>query len=198
MDGMEKYRRMRKRIPAAFAVFLLIMAAGTCFFAWSVRQEYEEGIKSMIGTLYETDAESAEQMMNWLFEGERDAAYGKGQEALSAMGYTEKGTEYLYEQSRIYTFSVGIVCVEILAGAALMILFVRMERLREEREEELVRRIRSGDLAPYPPEEKDSGEAGTDVMHPEEPEQALEYEIAKLFERLGAEEHSITFRRRTA
>ena len=76
MDGMEKYRRMRKRIPAAFAVLLLIMAAGTCFFAWSVRQEYEEGIKSMIGTLYETDAESAEQMMNWLFEGERDAAYG--------------------------------------------------------------------------------------------------------------------------
>ena len=189
MDGMEKYRRMRKRIPAAFAVLLLIMAAGTCFFAWSVRQEYEEGIKSMIGTLYETDAESAEQMMNWLFEGEQDEAAGKGLEALSAMGYTEKGTEYLYEQSRIYTFSVGIVCVEMLAGAALMILFVRMERLREEREEELVRQIRSGDLALYPPEETDSGEAGTDVMHPEEPEQALEYEIAKLFERLGAEEH---------
>ena len=117
--------------------------------------------------------------MNWLFEGERDASAGKGQEALTAMGYTEKGTEYLYEQSRIYTFSVGMICAEILAGAALLILFLRMERLREEREEDLVRRIWSGDMAP------ETGGEG----QPEESEQALEYEIAKLFERLEAEEH---------
>ena len=141
---MKKYKRMRRLIPAAFAVILLLMAAGTCFFAWSVRQDFESGIKSMIGELYEGDPQSAEQMMNWLFEGERDASAGKGQEALTAMGYTEKGTEYLYEQSRIYTFSVGMICAEILAGAALLILFLRMERLREEREEDLVRRIRSG------------------------------------------------------
>ena len=95
------------------------------------------------------------------------------------MGYTEKGTEYLYEQSRIYTFSVGMICAEILAGAALLILFLRMERLREEREEDLVRRIRSGDMAP------ETGSEG----QPEEPEQTLEYEITKLFERLEAEEH---------
>ena len=145
---MKKYKRMRRLIPAAFAVILLLMAAGTCFFAWSVRQDFESGIKSMIGELYEEDPQSAEQMMNWLFEGERDASAGKGQEALTAMGYTEKGTEYLYEQSRIYTFSVGMICAEILAGAALLILFLRMERLREEREEDLVRRIRSGDMAP--------------------------------------------------
>ena len=172
---MKKYKRMRRLIPAAFAVILLLMAAGTCFFAWSVRQDFESGIKSMIGELYEEDPQSAEQMMNWLFEGERDASAGKGQEALTAMGYTEKGTEYLYEQSRIYTFSVGMICAEILAGAALLILFLRMERLREEREEDLVRRIRSGDMAP------ETGGEG--------PEQALEYEIAKLFERLEAEEH---------
>lgn len=176
---MKKYKRMRRLIPAAFAVILLLMAAGTCFFAWSVRQDFESGIKSMIGELYEEDPQSAEQMMNWLFEGERDASAGKGQEALTAMGYTEKGTEYLYEQSRIYTFSVGMICAEILAGAALLILFLRMERLREEREEDLVRRIRSGDMAP------ETGSEG----QPEEPEQALEYEIAKLFERLEAEEH---------
>lgn len=176
---MKKYKRMRRLIPAAFAVILLLMAAGTCFFAWSVRQDFESGIKSMIGELYEEDPQSAEQMMNWLFEGERDASAGKGQEALTAMGYTEKGTEYLYEQSRIYTFSVGMICAEILAGAALLILFLRMERLREEREEDLVRRIRSGDMAP------ETGSEG----QPEKPEQALEYEIAKLFERLEAEEH---------
>lgn len=176
---MKKYKRMRRLIPAAFAVILLLMAAGTCFFAWSVRQYFESGIKSMIGELYEEDPQSAEQMMNWLFEGERDASAGKGQEALTAMGYTEKGTEYLYEQSRIYTFSVGMICAEILAGAALLILFLRMERLREEREEDLVRRIRSGDMAP------ETGGEG----QPEESEQALEYEIAKLFERLEAEEH---------
>lgn len=176
---MKKYKRMRRLIPAAFAVILLLMAAGTCFFAWGVRQDFESGIKSMIGELYEEDPQSAEQMMNWLFEGEREASAGKGQEALTAMGYTEKGTEYLYKQSRIYAFSVGMVCAEILAGAALLILFLRMERLREEREEELVRRIRSGDMAP----EADGG------GKPEEPEQALEYEIAKLFERLEAEEH---------
>lgn len=176
---MKKYKRMRRLIPAAFAVILLLMAAGTCFFAWSVRQDFESGIKSMIGELYEEDPQSADQMMNWLFEGERDASAGKGQEALTAMGYTEKGTEYLYEQSRIYTFSVGMICAEILAGAALLILFLRMERLREEREEDLVRRIRSGDMAP------ETGGEG----QPEESEQALEYEIAKLFERLEAEEH---------
>ena len=176
---MKKYKRMRRLIPAAFAVILLLMAAGTCFFAWSVRQDFESGIKSMIGELYEEDPQSAEQMMNWLFEGERDASAGKGQEALTAMGYTEKGTEYLYEQSRIYTFSVGMICAEILAGAALLILFLRMERLREEREEDLVRRIRSGDMAP------ETGGEG----QPEESEQTLEYEIAKLFERLEAEEH---------
>ena len=176
---MKKYKRMRRLIPAAFAVILLLMAAGTCFFAWSVRQDFESGIKSMIGELYEEDPQSAEQMMNWLFEGEQDASAGKGQEALTAMGYTEKGTEYLYEQSRIYTFSVGMICAEILAGAALLILFLRMERLREEREEDLVRRIRSGDMAP------ETGSEG----QPEESEQALEYEIAKLFERLEAEEH---------
>lgn len=176
---MKKYKRMRRLIPAAFAVILLLMAAGTCFFAWSVRQDFESGIKSMIGELYEEDPQSADQMMNWLFEGERDASAGKGQEALTAMGYTEKGTEYLYEQSRIYTFSVGMICAEILAGAALLILFLRMERLREEREEDLVRRIRSGDMAP------ETGSEG----QPEKPEQALEYEIAKLFERLEAEEH---------
>lgn len=176
---MKKYKRMRRLIPAAFAVILLLMAAGTCFFAWSVRQDFESGIKSMIGELYEEDPQSAEQMMNWLFEGERDASAEKGQEALTAMGYTEKGTEYLYEQSRIYTFSVGMICAEILAGAALLILFLRMERLREEREEDLVRRIRSGDMAP------ETGGEG----QPEESEQALEYEIAKLFERLEAEEH---------
>lgn len=176
---MKKYKCMRRLIPAAFAVILLLMAAGTCFFAWSVRQDFESGIKSMIGELYEEDPQSAEQMMNWLFEGERDASAGKGQEALTAMGYTEKGTEYLYEQSRIYTFSVGMICAEILAGAALLILFLRMERLREEREEDLVRRIRSGDMAP------ETGGEG----QPEESEQALEYEIAKLFERLEAEEH---------
>lgn len=176
---MKKYKRMRRLIPAAFAVILLLMAVGTCFFAWSVRQDFESGIKSMIGELYEEDPQSAEQMMNWLFEGERDASAGKGQEALTAMGYTEKGTEYLYEQSRIYTFSVGMICAEILAGAALLILFLRMERLREEREEDLVRRIRSGDMAP------ETGGEG----QPEESEQALEYEITKLFERLEAEEH---------
>ena len=143
---MKKYKRMRRLIPAAFAVILLLMAAGTCFFAWSVRQDFESGIKSMIGELYEEDPQSAEQMMNWLFEGERDASAGKGQEALTAMGYTEKGTEYLYEQSRIYTFSVGMICAEILAGAALLILFLRMERLREEREEDLVRESSSQEV----------------------------------------------------
>lgn len=176
---MKNYKRRKRLIPAVFAVLLLLMAAGTCLFAWEVRQDYEEGLKSMIGRLYEEDQESAEQMMGWLFEGERGGAVEKGEEALTTLGYTDKGAEYLYEQSRLYTFSAGMVCVEILAGIALLILFVWMERLREEREEELVRRIRSGEMAP----------AASGREQPEEPEQALEYEIAKLFERLEAEEH---------
>ena len=135
---MKNYKRRKRLIPAVFAVLLLLMAAGTCLFAWEVRQDYEEGLKSMIGRLYEEDQESAEQMMGWLFEGERGGAVEKGEEALTALGYTDKGAEYLYEQSRLYTFSAGMVCVEILAGIALLILFVWMERLREEREEELV------------------------------------------------------------
>ena len=149
----------------------------------------------MIGRLYEEDPESAEQMMGWLFEGERGGAVEKGEEALTALGYTDKGAEYLYEQSRLYTFSAGMVCVEILAGIALLILFVWMERLREEREEELVRRIRSGEMAPaasgreQSEEPADGGSQSDGAVQPEEPEQALEYEIAKLFERLEAEEH---------
>lgn len=177
--GTKNYKHRKRLIPAVFAVLLLLMAAGTCLFAWGVRQDYEEGLKSMIGRLYEEDQESAEQMMGWLFEGERGGAVEKGEEALTALGYTDKGAEYLYEQSRLYTFSAGMVCVEILAGIALLILFVWMERLREEREEELVRRIRSSEMAP----------AASGREQPEEPEQALEYEIAKLFERLEAEEH---------
>ena len=192
---MKNYKRRKRLIPAVFAVLLLLMAAGTCLFAWGVRQDYEEGLKSMIGRLYEEDQESAEQMMGWLFEGERGGAVEKGEEALTALGYTDKGAEYLYEQSRLYTFSAGMVCVEILAGIALLILFVWMERLREEREEELVRRIRSGELAPaasgreQPEEPADGGSQSDGAAQPEEPEQALEYEIAKLFERLEAEEH---------
>ena len=192
---MKNYKRRRRLIPAVFAVLLLLMAAGTCLFAWGVRQDYEEGLKSMIGRLYEEDQESAEQMMGWLFEGERGGAVEKGEEALTALGYTDKGAEYLYEQSRLYTFSAGMVCVEILAGIALLILFVWMERLREEREEELVRRIRSGEMAPaasgreQPEEPADGGSQSDGAAQPEEPEQALEYEIAKLFERLEAEEH---------
>ena len=192
---MKNYKRRKRLIPAVFAVLLLLMAAGTCLFAWEVRQDYEEGLKSMIGRLYEEDPESAEQMMGWLFEGERGGAVEKGEEALTALGYTDKGAEYLYEQSRLYTFSAGMVCVEILAGIALLILFVWMERLREEREEELVRRIRSGEMAPaasgreQPEEPADGGSQSDGAAQPEEPEQALEYEIAKLFERLEAEEH---------
>lgn len=192
---MKNYKRRKRLIPAGFAVLLLLMAAGTCLFAWGVRQNYEEGLKSMIGRLYEEDPESAEQMMGWLFEGERGGAVEKGEEALTALGYTDKGAEYLYEQSRLYTFSAGMVCVEILAGIALLILFVWMERLREEREEELVRRIRSGEMAPaasgreQPEEPADGGSQSDGAVQPEEPEQALEYEIAKLFERLEAEEH---------
>ena len=192
---MKNYKRRKRLIPAVFAVLLLLMAAGTCLFAWGVRQNYEEGLKSMIGRLYEEDPESAEQMMGWLFEGERGGAVEKGEEALTALGYTDKGAEYLYEQSRLYTFSIGMVCVEILAGIALLILFVWMERLREEREEELVRRIRSGEMAPaasgreQPEEPADGGSQSDGAVQPEEPEQALEYEIAKLFERLEAEEH---------
>lgn len=192
---MKNYKRRKRLIPAVFAVLLLLMAAGTCLFAWEVRQDYEEGLKSMIGRLYEEDQESAEQMMGWLFEGERGGAVEKGEEALTALGYTDKGAEYLYEQSRLYTFSAGMVCVEILAGIALLILFVWMERLREEREEELVRRIRSGEMAPaasgreQPEETADGGSQSDGAAQPEEPEQALEYEIAKLFERLEAEEH---------
>lgn len=192
---MKNYKRRRRLIPAVFAVLLLLMAAGTCLFAWGVRQDYEEGLKSMIGRLYEEDPESAEQMMGWLFEGEHGGAVEKGEEALTALGYTDKGAEYLYEQSRLYTFSAGMVCVEILAGIALLILFVWMERLREEREEELVRRIRSGEMAPaasgreQPEETADGGSQSDGAAQPEEPEQALEYEIAKLFERLEAEEH---------
>ena len=192
---MKNYKRRKRLIPAVFAVLLLPMAAGTCLFAWGVRQNYEEGLKSMIGRLYEEDPESAEQMMGWLFEGERGGAVEKGEEALTALGYTDKGAEYLYEQSRLYTFSAGMVCVEILAGIALLILFVWMERLREEREEELVRRIRSGEMAPaasgreQPEETADGGSQSDGAAQPEEPEQALEYEIAKLFERLEAEEH---------
>ena len=195
MGGMKNYKRRKRLIPAVFAMLLLLMAAGTCFFAWGVRQDYEEGLKSMIGRLYEEDPESAEQMMGWLFEGERGGAVEKGEEALTALGYTDKGAEYLYEQSRLYTFSIGMVCVEILAGIALLILFVWMERLREEREEELVRRIRSGDMTPaasgkgQPEETADGGSQSDGAVQPEEPEQALEYEIAKLFERLKAEEH---------
>lgn len=192
---MKNYKRRKRLIPAVFAVLLLLMAAGTCLFAWGVRQDYEEGLKSMIGRLYEEDPESAEQMMGWLFEGERGGAVEKGEEALTALGYTDKGAEYLYEQSRLYTFSAGMVCVEILAGIVLLILFVWMERLREEREEELVRRIRSGEMAPaasgreQPEETADGGSQSDGAAQPEEPEQALEYEIAKLFERLEAEEH---------
>ena len=192
---MKNYKRRKRLIPAVFAVLLLLMAAGTCLFAWGVRQDYEEGLKSMIGRLYEEDQESAEQMMGWLFEGERGGAVEKGEEALTALGYTDKGAEYLYEQSRLYTFSAGMVCVEILAGIALLILFVWMERLREEREEELVRRIRSGEMAPaasgreQPEEPADGGSQSDGAVQPEEPEQAPEYEIAKLFERLEAEEH---------
>lgn len=192
---MKNYKRRKRLIPAVFAVLLLLMAAGTCLFAWGVRQDYEEGLKSMIGRLYEEDPESAEQMMGWLFEGERGGAVEKGEEALTALGYTDKGAEYLYEQSRLYTFSAGMVCVEILMGIALLILFVWMERLREEREEELVRRIRSGEMAPaasgreQPEETADGGSQSDGAAQPEEPEQALEYEIAKLFERLEAEEH---------
>ena len=192
---MKNYKRRKRLIPAVFAVLLLLMAAGTCLFAWGVRQNYEEGLKSMIGRLYEEDQESAEQMMGWLFEGERGGAVEKGEETLTALGYTDKGAEYLYEQSRLYTFSAGMVCVEILAGIALLILFVWMERLREEREEELVRRIRSGEMAPaasgreQPEEPADGGSQSDGAVQPEEPEQALEYEIAKLFERLEAEEH---------
>lgn len=192
---MKNYKRRKRLIPAVFAVLLLLMAAGTCLFAWEVRQDYEEGLKSMIGRLYEEDQESAEQMMGWLFEGERGGAVEKGEEALTALGYTDKGAEYLYEQSRLYTFSAGMVCVEILAGIALLILFVWMERLREEREEELVRRIRSGEMAPaasgreQPEKPADGGSQSDGAVQPEEPEQALEYEIAKLFERLEAEEH---------
>ena len=192
---MKNYKRRKRLIPAVFAVLLLLMAAGTCLFAWEVRQDYEEGLKSMIGRVYEEDQESAEQMMGWLFEGERGGAVEKGEEALTALGYTDKGAEYLYEQSRLYTFSAGMVCVEILAGIALLILFVWMERLREEREEELVRRIRSGEMAPaasgreQPEETADGGSQSDGAAQPEEPEQALEYEIAKLFERLEAEEH---------
>lgn len=192
---MKNYKRRKRLIPAVFAVLLLLMAAGTCLFAWEVRQDYEEGLKSMIGRLYEEDPESAEQMMGWLFEGERGGAVEKGEEALTALGYTDKGAEYLYEQSRLYTSSAGMVCVEILAGIALLILFVWMERLREEREEELVRRIRSGEMAPaasgreQPEEPADGGSQSDGAVQPEEPEQALEYEIAKLFERLEAEEH---------
>lgn len=192
---MKNYKRRKRLIPAVFAVLLLLMAAGTCLFAWGVRQDYEEGLKSMIGRLYEEDQESAEQMMGWLFEGERGGAVEKGEEALTALGYTDKGAEYLYEQSRLYTFSAGMVCVEILAGIALLILFVWMERLREEREEELVRRIRSSEMAPaasgreQPEEPADGGAQSDGAVQPEEPEQALEYEIAKLFERLEAEEH---------
>ena len=192
---MKNYKRRKRLIPAVFAVLLLLMAAGTCLFAWGVRQDYEEGLKSMIGRLYEEDQESAEQMMGWLFEGERGGAVEKGEEALTALGYTDKGAEYLYEQSRLYTFSAGMVCVEILAGIALLILFVWMERLREEREDELVRRIRSGEMAPaasgreQPEEPADGGSQSDGAAQPEEPEQALEYEIAKLFERLEAEEH---------
>lgn len=192
---MKNYKRRKRLIPAVFAVLLLLMAAGTCLFAWEVRQDYEEGLKSMIGRLYEEDQESAEQMMGWLFEGERGGAVEKGEEALTALGYTDKGAEYLYEQSRLYTFSAGMVCVEILAGIALLILFVWMERLREEREEELVRRIRSSEMAPaasgreQPDEPADGGSQSDGAVQPEEPEQALEYEIAKLFERLEAEEH---------
>lgn len=192
---MKNYKHRKRLIPAVFAVLLLLMAAGTCLFAWGVRQDYEEGLKSMIGRLYEEDQESAEQMMGWLFEGERGGAVEKGEEALTALGYTDKGAEYLYEQSRLYTFSAGMVCVEILAGIALLILFVWMERLREEREEELVRRIRSGEMAPaasgreQPEEPADGGSQSDGAAQPEEPEQALEYEIAKLFERLEAEEH---------
>lgn len=192
---MKNYKRRKRLIPAVFAVLLLLMAAGTCLFAWEVRQDYEEGLKSMIGRLYEEDPESAEQMMGWLFEGERGGAVEKGEEALTALGYTDKGAEYLYEQSRLYTFSAGMVCVEILAGIALLILFVWMERLREEREEELVRRIRSSEMAPaasgreQPEEPADGGSQSDGAAQPEEPEQALEYEIAKLFERLEAEEH---------
>lgn len=192
---MKNYKRRKRLIPAVFAVLLLLMAAGTCLFAWGVRQDYEEGLKSMIGRLYEEDQESAEQMMGWLFEGERGGAVEKGEEALTALGYTDKGAEYLYEQSGLYTFSAGMVCVEILAGIALLILFVWMERLREEREEELVRRIRSSEMAPaasgreQPEEPADGGSQSDGAVQPEEPEQALEYEIAKLFERLEAEEH---------
>lgn len=192
---MKNYKRRKRLIPAVFAVLLLLMAAGTCLFAWEVRQDYEEGLKSMIGRLYEEDQESAEQMMGWLFVGERGGAVEKGEEALTALGYTDKGAEYLYEQSRLYTFSARMVCVEILAGIALLILFVWMERLREEREEELVRRIRSGEMAPaasgreQPEEPADGGSQSDGAVQPEEPEQALEYEIAKLFERLEAEEH---------
>ena len=49
-------------------------------------EHYEEGLKSMIGRLYEEDPESAEQMMGWLFEGERGGAVEKGEEALTAAG----------------------------------------------------------------------------------------------------------------
>ena len=48
---MKNYKRRKRLVPAVFAVLLLLMAADTCRFAWGVRLDSEDGLKSMIGRL---------------------------------------------------------------------------------------------------------------------------------------------------
>lgn len=160
------------------AAIILIAGAGLYTFTMT-RNLFMEEQQRLIGRLYEKNSEICEEIVPYMFgENVNRDDVEKGREAMVALGYTEKGAYYLYQNmgwERIYLSSLLFQAV---TAAVLFGLLIQLRKKDEKEESTLaqdIRRIRSqgGTL-----ERKRYGFCGEAVIA----------EISKVLENLQAKE----------
>lgn len=81
-----------------------------------------------VGYIYERDEEAARDFMSVLFEEDTEERIRAGERAVIEMGYTDRGLDYLYQESRSRIVSDVTVAAEILLAAAGFVLLFQMKR----------------------------------------------------------------------
>ena len=122
-----KYRRLKIIMLAAAAVLILMTVSVLCYTR-TVRKAYTDDMLRIAGYVYEEDQETAGDLMRFLFEERGEGAIASGEKAMTDMGYTKRGLDYLYEENAVRPASEMIIAAEILLAVAGIFLIVGMKR----------------------------------------------------------------------
>lgn len=128
------------------AGILLLIAVGFLPYFW-IRESFLTAWQNMIGILYETDPQLCAETVPHLFEeGTFQKRTQAGEDAMVALGYTKKGTAYLFRHSGLNRICLSLPALNAIAALVLSCILLRRKKQRTLQEELLAGEIRNAKI----------------------------------------------------